>query len=163
MMELLRDALRVVHVLAVVYWLGADAVVFYLGFGARDRSAPVAIRQERLRIMRVVDRYVVIAFRTVYVTGLLMLLLLDFGPVQAGWFQVKLVLTVLIFLAGLQLARVGALGSLGAALAAGAAGDPRAGALEEEAWRRRIPSRAYVLVIYALGIAVLALAIMMHS
>jgi uncharacterized membrane protein len=161
MMEVARDVLRVLHVLAVVYWLGADAVVFYLGFGARDRSAPVAIRQERLRIMRIVDRNVAVAFRAAYVTGLLLLLFLDFAPLQAPWFQVKLVLALLILVAGLLLVRVGALGSLAAALAAMAAGDSWAPSLEEEAWRRRIPSRLYVLAIYALGIAALALAVVM--
>jgi len=148
-----------VHVFAVVYWLGADLVVFYLGFGARDRTAPVAIRQERLRIMSVVDRFVVVAFKTAYVTGLLLLLFLDMEPLGARWFQVKLVLAGLILVVAVLLARVGAIGSLKAALAAVSAGAPRADALEAEAWRRRIPSRIYVLAIYAMGLGALALAV----
>lgn len=149
------------HVLSVVYWLGADLVVFYLGFGARDRSAPVEIRKERLRIMRVVDRFVVICFKTAYVTGLLLLLFLDMRPLGAGWFQVKLAAAALILVAGVLLARVGAIGSLRVALDAAEAGSPQSEALEAEAWRRRIPSRAYVLVIYALGILALGLSITM--
>jgi uncharacterized membrane protein len=123
--------LRVIHVVAVVYWLGADLVVFYLGFGARDRTALVPIRQERLRIMKVVDRFVVIAFKTTYISGLLLLLFLDMAPLQSGWFRVKLVLATLILVAGWLLGRVGAMGKLKAALAAVSAGDPTADSLEE--------------------------------
>ncbi len=107
------------HVFGVVYWLGADLVVFYLGFGARDRTAPL----------------------------------------HAVWFQVKLALAALIFVAGLLLVRVGAVGSLKRALAAAAVGDAQTDALEADAWRRRIPSRAYVLAIYGMALTVLALAV----
>jgi len=151
--------LRITHVIAVVYWLGADLVVFYLGFGARDRRALVLIRQERLRIMAVVDRFVVIAFKTTYNSGLLLLLFLDMAPLQAGWFRVKLVLAALILIAGWLLGSVGAMGKLRAALAAVSEGDPKAESLEAEAWRLRIPSRAYVLAIYGMGLAALALSV----
>ncbi len=158
-LETVRALLRIVHVFGVVYWLGADLVVFYLGFGARDRTAPVLIREERLRIMAVVDRCVVIAFKTTYISGLLLLLFLDMAPLQAVWFQVKLALAALIFVAGLLLVRVGAVGSLKRALAAAAVGDAQTDALEADAWRRRIPSRAYVLAIYGMALTVLALAV----
>ncbi len=159
MPEAVQDILRILHVLAVVYWLGADADVFYLGFGVRDRSAPVLIRQERLRIMKVIDRFVGLAFLTAYGTGLLLLWVLDFAPVKMGWFRLKLALAALILLTGVLLARVGAMGALARVLAALAVGSPEAAPLEDEAWRRRITSRAYVLVIYTLGIIALAISL----
>jgi uncharacterized membrane protein len=160
MIEAVRDVLRILHVVAVVYWLGADVVVFYLGFGVRDRSTPVPIRYERLRIMKVMDRFVGVAFLAVLGTGLLLLWTLDFTPLRAEWFRLKLGLAALIVVAGVLLVRGGTISLLARSLAATAAGSPEAASLEDEAWRRRTSSRAYVLMIYTLGIVVLAISIL---
>lgn len=160
MTDVAQDILRTLHVLAVIYWLGLDPVVLYLGFGVRDRSAPLSIRQERLRIMKAVDRFVGVAFLVALSTGLLLLWTLDFAPLRMGWFRLKLGLVALIVIAGVLLVRVGTMGLLERSLAASSAGSPEAASIEAEAWRRRISSRAYVLMIYALGVVVLALSIL---
>jgi hypothetical protein len=51
----LYDTLVFAHLLAFVFWLGADLGVAVLGQAFRDRSKPLATRLEILRLLTVVD------------------------------------------------------------------------------------------------------------
>lgn len=159
-MALVRGIVLIAHVLSIVYWLGADAVVFALGFAVRDRNAPLAIRQERLRIMGAVDRRVFQCFLASYLTGLILLALDGFRPLAEPWFRVKIAFAALIVGCAVLLFRVGTMGLLRRALVAQAAGDPVAAELEALAWKNRHYSRGVVLAIYALAIGALTLAVL---
>lgn len=89
----LYDLLVFAHLLAFVFWLGADLGVAILGQAFRDTSKPLATRLEILRLLTVVD----MGPRTAWVVMVpLSLSLVDAG----GYWDAPLALLVIAWLMG---------------------------------------------------------------
>jgi hypothetical protein len=87
----LYDYLVFAHLLAFVFWLGADLGVAILGAAFRDRTKPLETRLELLRLLTVVD----MGPRTAWVV----MVPLSLALVQAGgYWDVPLALTAVVWL-----------------------------------------------------------------
>lgn len=155
-MSFLGDVLVVVHLLFIIVWLGTDLAVFGLSFSALNRSLPIAIRIDRVKVAQTIDRYVLIAFLLTTPVGLALAWARDLAVFDSPRLTAKLALMAVIFLLAV-LILTGAAGTTQLLERIAAASATERDGLEAEL-RRRVITMAYpVLAIYALMIVMIAI------
>jgi hypothetical protein len=155
-MSFLGDVLVVVHLLFIIVWLGTDLAVFGLSFSALNRSLPIAIRIDRVKVAQTIDRYVLIAFLSTTPVGLALAWARDLAVFDSPRLTAKLALMAVIFLLAV-LILTGAAGTTQLLERIAAASATERDGLEAEL-RRRVITMAYpVLAIYALMIVMIAI------
>lgn len=108
--DLVDFFLRGGHAFMAAAWLLFDFLVFWLHFGVKDESRPLASRIERARIMHGIDTVVAYIFILMLPTGIALCFITDTPLFTTAWLNWKHVLYAIIILCAFVLFPVSGLG-----------------------------------------------------